>query len=234
MANNMSEPIITTHEKFFDSLKDRGELKRPCGRCHAAPPREKPFAHCQKCVETHYCRCVQRAHWPEHKALCKERVAANTRRAAQKQAALTEGRAYVDPRVLQNWYRSNSSIVQHIAYNVLRIHDGPARALLKTHLALITLRADGAGVRFEDAVEAPWARLVDLGAEAQMPANPGSRTAEAIAREYMTLVFLDLESGATLLEYHQAPPPREKRDELWKVRAVAKLTGALKGGEGEN
>ncbi|KAK0184386.1 hypothetical protein F5146DRAFT_908231, partial [Armillaria mellea] len=76
-----------------------------------------------------------RAHWPQHKAMCKDRKLIHAQLKEREERARLAGQVYYNPRTLMAWYRMHDSV----AYHVLEIFKGPKHSLMATHIAYFKL-----------------------------------------------------------------------------------------------
>ncbi|KAK0220800.1 hypothetical protein EDD85DRAFT_780100, partial [Armillaria nabsnona] len=125
-----------SREEINRIIPDKGPLHHACGGCLNCPNAgEKQYSRCAGCSTTYYCR----AHWPQHKAMCKERKTIRAQLKEREEMARLAGQVYYDPRTLTAWYRMYDSAVEFAAYHVLEIFKGPKHSLMATHVAYFEL-----------------------------------------------------------------------------------------------
>ncbi|KAJ7030471.1 hypothetical protein C8F04DRAFT_961680 [Mycena alexandri] len=234
-----SEPFVTTAEGMAAAIPDRGPLVRACGTCHKTPASMgvQEFSKCASCGMTRYCsRQCQASDWKEHKAICKERVAQVGRLAAQRETARVAGKRFCTPMTIQTWYRNQSAAIEHAAFHILEVYKGPKASLLRTHVAVFTVRVDEKTpedpdlVRFFNVLALP---LDEFAQQMRMDKMNLDRCKKAARTQMMVLYFVDMQDWLHHIEFH-GPPSSEPYtrgektpDKHWRAHVIMKLNGGL-------
>ncbi|KAG7443479.1 uncharacterized protein BT62DRAFT_972461 [Guyanagaster necrorhizus] len=230
MSNN-SNPMVMTREQLANIIEDSGTLVRPCGACGIGPRQKnvKEFSKCASCKETCYCsKDCQRAHWKEHKALCKERQLSIASKKRLEEDARRKGEIYYDPVTLQGWYRKNHSAIEYAAFHALEIYKGASQSLLKTHFAFFDLSQndktpnDITTVTLKNVVAVPRSMI-------PLSENTKAQCERAVKNGYMCVYLADLSHKSIALEMHKAPRANWKKpDKEWVLNAILKCNVAGK------
>ncbi|PBK66705.1 hypothetical protein ARMSODRAFT_1047013 [Armillaria solidipes] len=215
MSNVSENPIVMTHEQLANIIEDTGTLVRPC----------EEFFQCSKCRETCYCsKDCQRAHWNEHKPMCKERqsVIASKKRFRQK------GETYHDWPTLQGWYRKHQcyfhcSYYRHsTTFHVLEIYKGASQSLLKTRFAYFDLSHndetpnDVTIVTLKNVIAVPRSMV-------PVSANTAVQCERSVTHGYMCIFLSDMKHNSMALAMHQAPNAHWKKpDDQWALNTLLK------------
>ncbi|KAJ7773322.1 hypothetical protein B0H16DRAFT_1363524, partial [Mycena metata] len=235
-----SEPFVTTAEEMAAAIPDRGPLVRACGTCHKTPTSMgvQEFSKCASCGSTRYCsRQCQASDWKEHKPICKQRVAAQNRLAVQREAARLAGKRFCTPMTIQTWYRNQFRAIEHAAFHILEVYKGPKASLLRTHIAVFTVRVDEKTpedpelVRFLEVLALPLDKFAQ---EIRMDKINHDRCKKAAkSGQAMVLYFMDMEDWLHHIEFH-GPPSSEPYtrgektpDKHWRAHVIMKLNGGL-------
>ncbi|KAK0439524.1 uncharacterized protein EV420DRAFT_1316130 [Desarmillaria tabescens] len=212
IANSTGSPVILSREEINRVIPDKGPLHHACGACLNCPSAgEKQYSRCAGCSTTYYCsQQCQKAHWPQHKSMCKERKTARAQLKEREEKARLAGQVYYDPRTLTEWYRKHDSAVEFAAYHVLEIFKGPEHSLMATHVAYFELDQnpdspnDASTVVLKTVVAFDRKKLEKM--FSMRPANI-EMCERSIKSGYMILFFADEKHGSMCMEMHQAPAP---------------------------
>ncbi|SJL15844.1 uncharacterized protein ARMOST_19349 [Armillaria ostoyae] len=234
IASGTGSPIILSREEINSVIPDKGPLHHACGRCLNCPNAgEKQYSRCAGCSTTYYCsQQCQKAHWPQHKAMCKDRKTARAQLKEREERARLAGQVYYDPRTLTAWYRMHDSAVEFAAYHVLEIFKGPKHSLMATHVAYFELDQspaspnDASTVVLKNVVAFDRKKLEKMVSMSPAKIDVHERS---IKSGYMVLFFADAKNGSMCTEMHQTPAQDWiKPVDQWMLFFKLKVNGDLK------
>ncbi|KAF8828480.1 hypothetical protein HHX47_DHR3000344 [Lentinula edodes] len=106
-SNALGQPIVMSKDRLLNAIPSSAPLRQVCEACGKFPG-EKDFAICSACKGSKYCS-APRVRWPEHKPICIQMRQINEEAAK----ASSEGREYLNPYTLKQWYRKNNNAVEY-------------------------------------------------------------------------------------------------------------------------
>ncbi|KAJ7679379.1 hypothetical protein DFH06DRAFT_1316303 [Mycena polygramma] len=220
-------PHATTFGDIANKIPPKPSLKRSCEGCRKRPDQNGPgYSLCASCKVSRYCsRECQKAHWKEHKRLCKIRAKhAELERKLEADALRNKG-PFVSQAALRQWYYENIDIVDYIIVQTLELYKGRIQSLWRSNAVVISLKGGVKGtsvqaneMEFRDADATPFDILarpdtVEISPVYLNVLGAGSR---------IILIFmLNGESDLMLIESHDLPADGEwakmEKDDMWRM-----------------
>ncbi|KAK0468592.1 hypothetical protein IW261DRAFT_1573686 [Armillaria novae-zelandiae] len=235
LESGSGSPVILSREEMNHVIPDKGPMHHACGGCFSCPNAgERQYPRCVGCSTTYYCsQQCQKAHWPQHKAMCKERKTIRAQLKESEEKARLAGQVYYDPRTLTAWYRMHDSAVElPQAYHVLEIFKGPKHLLMATHVAYFEL--DQSPVGPNDASTVVLRNVVaferkELKKMVSMSPAKIDVHERSIKSGYMVLFFADVKNGSMCTEMHKVPAQDWiKPADQWMLFFKLKVNGGKK------
>ncbi|KAJ3891029.1 hypothetical protein GG344DRAFT_77301 [Lentinula edodes] len=212
-SNALGQPIVMSKDRLLNAIPSSAPLRQVCEACGKFPG-EKDFAICSACKGSKYCsKQCQKVRWPEHKPICIQMRQINEEAAK----ASSEGREYLNPYTLKQWYRKNNNAVEYAAFHCLEIYNGHLSKYSPAKFAVWFAferrgqdpnNVDSLSLQSVDPVPMALAKKMGLTEE---------RLEMAVRNRMMVLLLMDKKNPVpTILEFQEIPDKDwVKPDEHW-------------------